>query len=287
MFKPPIVVIVGPTASGKSQLAVDIAEHHNAEIICADSRTVYKGMDIGTAKPSAQDIKKVRHHLLDVVEPNQQFTAADFKKLANEAIVKIWKRGNVPIVVGGTGLYIDALLFDYDFGSKADVGKRVELSTMTLEELWDLCRQKNIELPENYKNKRHVIRAIELGGLIRAKRVLRKNTLVVGLSTERPELVKRITQRVDDMFRLGVLQEAEALGRKFGWDCQALTANIYLVCKQVLDGSLDLDQAKQLCVKNDLNLAKRQMTWFKRNNAIHWGDPNKLREIIARFLDSL
>ena len=287
MVKPPIVVIVGPTASGKSRLAIDIAEHQNVEIICADSRTVYKGMDIGTAKPSAQDIKKVRHHLLDVVEPNQQFTAADFKKLANEAIVKIWERGNVPIVVGGTGLYIDALLFDYDFGLKADESKRAELSALTLEELWDLCRQKNIELPENYKNKRHVVRAIELGGIIRGKRVLRENTLVVGLSTEKSELVERITQRVDSMFRLGVLQEAEALGRKFGWDCQALTANIYLVCKQVLNGSLDLDQAKQLCIKNDLSLAKRQMTWFKRNNEVHWGDQNKLRDIIVKFLGSL
>jgi tRNA dimethylallyltransferase len=110
-----LVVIVGTTASGKSQLAMQVAQERNGEIIAADSRTVYKGMDIGTAKPSLEDQKKVRHHLLDVVEPNQKFSAGDFQKLAQEAIKDIHSRGKLPIMVGGTGLYVDSILYDFNF----------------------------------------------------------------------------------------------------------------------------------------------------------------------------
>ncbi|MEO8785212.1 MAG: tRNA (adenosine(37)-N6)-dimethylallyltransferase MiaA [Candidatus Saccharimonadales bacterium] len=114
-----LLVIVGTTASGKSQAAMHLAQQHNGELICADSRTIYKGMDIGTAKPSATDQKLVRHHLLNIIEPDQKFTVARFQKLANQAIADIQARGKLPIMVGGTGLYIDSVIYDYSFGSKA------------------------------------------------------------------------------------------------------------------------------------------------------------------------
>lgn len=115
MVSRPLIVIVGPTASGKTTLAIELARRLDGEIICADSRTVYKGMDIGTAKPTEEEQLFVPHHLLDVVDPGERFTVADFKRLANEAIIDIIGRGKVPIMVGGSGLYIDAVLFDYKF----------------------------------------------------------------------------------------------------------------------------------------------------------------------------
>src|SRR5688572_21256799 len=162
----PLIVIAGPTASGKSALAMKVAKKYNGEIICADSRTVYKGMDIGTAKPSAVDRKEVPHHLLDIVQPNQPFTAADFKEQALAAIDDISGRGKLPIMVGGTGLYIDSVIFDYRFGDPADPDKRAQLQDMTLEQLQQMCVMEGIRLPENTKNKRHLVRAVELGGVI-------------------------------------------------------------------------------------------------------------------------
>lgn len=120
----PLVVITGPTASGKTSLAMEVAKLFNGEIICADSRTIYKGMDIGTAKPTKKEQAAIPHHIIDVVEPNQSFTVADFKELALKAIDDITKRGKLPIMVGGTGLYIDSVIFDYQFGPAGDAKKK-------------------------------------------------------------------------------------------------------------------------------------------------------------------
>ena len=173
MNKPPLIVITGPTASGKSALAMDIAKKYGGEIICADSRTVYKGMDIGTAKPTEQDQREVPHHLLDVVEPNQPFSAAEFKERANQAICDISARGKLPMLVGGTGLYIDAVLFDYHFGLPADPNRRSDLQAMSVEQLQHVCLEQGIHLPINVRNKRHLVRAIEIGGVIQQPKKLR------------------------------------------------------------------------------------------------------------------
>jgi tRNA dimethylallyltransferase len=144
----PLIVIVGPTASGKSALAMQLAERFGGEIICADSRTVYKGMDIGTAKPSAEDQARVPHHGLDLVEPGERFSAVDFKNYATQTIADIRARGKIPFLVGGTGLYVDAVIFDYHFG-QADPELRAKLEALSLEELHEYCRNNNIKLPEN------------------------------------------------------------------------------------------------------------------------------------------
>lgn len=266
----PLVVIVGPTASGKSATAMRIAEEFNGEIICADSRTVYKGMDIGTAKPSAADRRKVPHWGLDIVEPGVPFTAADFKYFAQQKIHEIRTRGHVPMVVGGTGLYVDGLIFDYQFGEKQPE-LRVELETKSLEELIEYCKNNNISLPENQQNRRYVIRAIEQKS-INDKRLNEpiENTLVVGIATNRDELRSRITARSEQLFEQGMVEEAKLLGEKYGWNSEAMTGNVYRLTKYYLDGEFDESELKKRFVISDWQLAKRQLTWLKRNPFIVW-----------------
>lgn len=281
----PLVVIVGPTASGKSALAMEIAEKYNGEIICADSRTVYKHMDIGTAKPSKKDRSEVRHHLLDVVEPDQSFTAADFQHLAKLAINDVASRGKLPILVGGTGLYVDSIIFDYRFGAKANDEQRKELNKLSVEELQKICSDKNIELPQNSKNKRHLVRAIELGGLVNHPKKFRAKTLIVGIKTTREELRQRITLRIGEMLKAGVLDETSCLINKFEKNADSLSGNIYSSLIKVIQGEESMAQALNESISRDMQLAKRQMTWFKRNSHIVWSDETaELAKIIDQFV---
>jgi tRNA dimethylallyltransferase len=282
----PLVVIVGPTASGKSDLAMQVARQHNGELICADSRTVYVGADIGTAKPSAKDRAEIPHYLLDVVRPDQQFTAADFKQRAERLIEQITKRGKLPIIVGGTGLYVDSLLFDYQFGALPDEKRREELSALSVEELQKICSDNDIEIPINDKNKRHLIRAIELGGLPHIKRNLRANTVVVGITTEKEILRQRIEQRANAMLNEGIVQEVRRLSERFGWDAPAMTGNIYRIFRPVIEGNESQDDAIAKFIQSDVSLAKRQLTWLKRNPFIIWGQPEQLKSAIDVFLKS-
>jgi tRNA dimethylallyltransferase len=280
----PLIVIVGPTASGKSDLAMKIAMRYNGEIICADSRTVYKGMDIGTAKPTRRDQLKVQHYLLDVVEPNQSFTAADFKRLANESIVDIRVRGRLPIIVGGTGLYVDSMLFDYKFGNQADPTRRAELQGMSTDELQQLCRDSHIEIPKNDKNKRHLVRALELGGLPKRKTRMTDNTFVVGLATNREVLRERIQGRAEQMLEAGILDEIRRLANEYGWESEAMTGNIYRVFRGVIEQTKAKEEATQEFARSDMALAKRQLTWFKRNPAIVWGTAEELEKRIDSYI---
>lgn len=266
----PLIVIVGPTASGKSATAMRIAKEFGGEIICADSRTVYKYMDIGTAKPSVQDREEVPHFGLDLVEPGEVFTASDFKKYALQKIKDIRGRGHIPILVGGTGLYVDGVIFDYEFG-KPEPELRKMLETLSLEELKNYCSNNNINLPENENNRRYVIRAIEQKS-INNKRLMVPipNTLVVGIATNRDELRARIAARSEQLFETGMVEEAIKLGKKYGWNSEAMTGNIYKLVKQFLDGEFDEAELKQRFITSDWQLAKRQLTWLKRNPFIHW-----------------
>lgn len=266
----PLVVIVGPTASGKSATAVRIAKEFNGEIICADSRTIYKYMNIGTAKPSAQDQAEVPHWGLDLVEPDGSFTAADFKFYAQQKISEIRSRGHLPMLVGGTGLYVDGVIFDYEF-APAQPELREKLEELSLEELYDYCKNNNITLPENEQNKRYVIREIERKNTS-GKRLNEPmpNTLVVGIATDRDVLRARIAQRSEQLFQTGMVEEAKMLGEKYGWDSEAMTGNIYPLVKQFLDGDLSETELKEKFITADWRLAKRQLTWLKRNQFIHW-----------------
>ena len=282
--KRPLVVVVGVTASGKSALAMKLAAKINGEIVCADSRTVYKGLDIGTAKPTKEDQQQIKHYLLDMVGPGGSFNAAEFKKLAEQALIDIWRKGKTPILVGGTGLYIDAVIFDYQFGPKADANLRQTLNAMSLEQLQRLCQQRSIELPENDMNKRHLVRAIELGGQIKEKKRLRPNTIVVGITTDKATLHSRIEARVRTMLDSGLLAEVKAAQRLFGHGHEALKGNVYDAYGKMLDGDLSPQQAFEQAVGNDLSLAKRQATWFRRNPNIVWGDAQSLEGQVTDFV---
>lgn len=267
----PLIVIVGPTASGKTGLAIDLAEQFGGEIISADSRAIYKGMDIGTAKPSAEEQARAPHWGLDVVEPGESFTAADFKSYAQQKIIEIRSRGHVPFLVGGTGLYIDAVVFDYQFGHVADPTTREKLEAMTIEELHIYCNKHNIILPENEHNKRYVVRAIERAGTADSRRTEPISTsVIVGIATDREVLRERINGRAEQLFKDGVVAEATMLGKKYGWESEAMTGNIYPLIRQYINHELSLDDVKQRFVTLDWRLAKRQLTWLKRNPYITW-----------------
>ncbi len=267
----PLVVIVGPTASGKTSLAIDIAKKFNGEIICADSRSIYKGANIGTAKPTITEQAGIPHWGLDLVEPGQYLSAADFKKYANKKIDEIRSCGKVPILVGGTGLYVDGIVFDYKFGAKVDDKLRTKLQQMEIEELHEYCERHEISLPENYKNKRHVIREIERGGVpsARSARPI-GNTIIVGITTEKQILRTRIENRADQIINDGVIDEAKSLGEKYGWDSEAMTSNIYPLVLKYLENEITLEDLKSKFITLDWRLAKRQLTWLRRNIFIHW-----------------
>jgi tRNA dimethylallyltransferase len=279
-------VIVGPTASGKSSTATKVAQSFNGEIICADSRTIYKHMDIGTAKPSEEDQALVPHWGLDLVEPGESFTAADFKDYALQKVEEIRSRGHLPIIVGGTGLYVDGVVFDFEF-AKPQPELRKMLEALSLEELIAHCVNNNIQLPENEKNRRYVIRAIEQKD-INNKRLRRPidNVTLVGITTERDELRRRITQRAEQLFENGMVEEAIMLGKKYGWDSEAMTGNIYKLVRKYHAGELTLEQLKQDNITSDWRLAKRQLTWLKRNEFIHWVELDDAFEYIESSLKS-
>jgi len=281
----PIVVIVGPTASGKTSLAIEVAKTCNGEIICADSRSIYKGMDIGTAKPSKSDRLQVPHWGLDLANPGDYFSAADFKTYANDKIKEIRSRGNVPFIVGGTGLYVDSVIFDYQFGKKADITTRNTLDKLTLEQLHDYCKKHNITLPENEKNKRYVIRAIELCGLNISKRDHPiENTIMIGLLIDKELLRTRIDKRVEQLFDDGVVEEANALGKRYGWDSEAMKGNIYPLAHSYLLGGMSWEIMKAKFKILDWRLAKRQMTWLKRNPFIKWLSPTDAKTYLLNQL---
>lgn len=267
----PLVAIVGPTASGKTSLAIELAIKFKGEIICADSRTIYKGMDIGTAKPSKEEQELVPHWGLDLAEPGERFTAADFKKYALQKIAEIRSRGHVPFLVGGTGLYIDAVLFDYQFGGDIDKELRNKLETMTVEELHNYCTQHNISLPENKLNKRYVIRTIEQKSINKKRRGIPiSKSIIVGIATDKETLRTRIVARAEQLFENGVVEEATILGKKYGWDSEAMTGNIYPLVHLYLKNELNLEEMKEKFTTLDWRLAKRQLTWLKRNPYIKW-----------------
>lgn len=276
----PLIVIVGQTASGKTQLALDIAEKFNGEVICADSRSVYKGMDIGTAKPSTEEQARVRHHLLDVVSPDETFTVADFKRLADEAIRDIRSRGKVPILVGGSGLFIDSVLYDFKF-RPVNTELREKLEKMTVDDLHAMIVAKGLELPENAKNTRYLMRVIESGQAAPQNKKMQPDAFVFGLQSEPSVLADQIERRVEAMIQAGLVDEVKALSERYGWDVPAMLGTSYMAFRPYVDGQVRLVEAKRQFVSNDLKLAKKQRTWFRRNPSIQWADDP--RQVVDRI----
>jgi tRNA dimethylallyltransferase len=228
-------------------------------------------MDIGTAKPTAEEQRMAPHYLLDVVFPNQAFTAADFQRLADEAVEDIRSRGKLPVLVGGTGLYVDAVLYDFSFKNHENPTLRAELSKLSLQELQARAEAIGIELNRSdWNNPRRLIRAIESGGERPKRGSLPVDIMLVGINPPRAELIKAIEVRMDQMFARGLVEEVRALVRQYGADSEALTGIGYREIIPLLSGKGSQAQAREAIVRDTLQYAKRQLTWFKRNPDIKW-----------------
>ncbi len=251
------IVILGPTASGKTGVSIDIAREIErralsspkgesagftvVEIISADSRAIYREMDIGTAKPSLAEQVGIKHWGIDLVNPGERFTVADWKSYAEAKIREIRGQGKLPMVVGGTGLYIDALIYDYKFSEQA---KRTQ----------------------NDRN----------GDCAKF--------LIIGVKWKPEDLKARITERVNKLFTQELYAEIGQLVQKYGWDNQAMKSNIYQFAWGYMKGDYSLEKAKELCVYDDWHLAKRQLTWFKRNKKINWLPLDEIRPYVIKCI---
>lgn len=267
----PIIVIVGQTASGKSALAMQLAEKYNGEIIAADSRTVYKGMDIGTAKPPLQDQQRIKHYGLDLITPDQSFSAAQFKDYCSNVVKNIHKKGKIPFIVGGSGLYVDGYIYDFSFGDEADQSLRTKLNSLNFNEIKELAAKKGLNFEQvNFTNRRHLSRAIERGDAHTTQKHLPGNILIIGLRVNKEVLEERITNRVDKMLEMGLVQEVQNLIKQYGTQAPGLLAPAYKEVSEYINGSLSLEETREQIIRSHKYLAKRQLTWFKRNKDIVW-----------------
>jgi tRNA dimethylallyltransferase len=248
---------------------MQIANKLKGEIIAVDSRTIYTGLDIGTAKPSQEQQKYVRHWGLDLVLPSDHYSAKDFKDYALSAIQDITERNRLPIMVGGTGLYMDGVLYDFSF-TEPNHKLRRELQDKSVEELQGIIYEKGFNMPTNNKNKLHLITAIERNGVVGERKPLRSGAVVVGVSPDRKVLRDTIKTRAHKMIEDGVLKEIESASAAYGWNAPGLQGGIYTCMRPYIEGRESLEEAINKYIISDMHLAKRQMTWLKRNTDIHW-----------------
>lgn len=281
---PPLIVIVGETASGKTAAAIKIAKKINGEIICADSRTVYTGLPISTAKPSQSEQQNIPHHLIDIIDPVGRYTAAQFKIQAEQLITDISRRGKIPIIVGGTGLYVDSVLFNFQFRRSGSEGLREELNSLTVEQLLKVAHSKGIAKQKLVEpNKRRLIRTIETNGEESGRAALRPNTYLAALSLSREELYKRIEARVEAMIELGLVTEIQNFAAKYGWDNHLITSDAHKAVQNYENKTGTIDNVRLAFIKRDKHLAKRQRTWFTRNKSIVWH--NRPEDLIHEATD--
>lgn len=300
---PKLIVILGPTASGKTKVAIELAKKFNGEIVCADSRTIYKRMNIGTAKPSESEQKGIKHHLLGIAYPYEDFSLAGFKEKAIKIIKDIVKRDKVPFLVGGTGLYIDAILKNLEIPNIAPDKKLRE--KLEKEDLMDLIARLEKIDPESAEkigeNKRKIIRALEVciktGQKFSEIGQIGKpifNTIQIGISMPRPVLYERINIRAEEMFKQGLIEEVEEIVKKLKkrglssneiWTLPSMSGIGYKQVGMYLRKEIDLNGTKHLISRDTRHYAKRQITWFKRDKTIKWIKNNKEAErLIKKFL---
>ncbi len=285
--KPPLAVLLGQTASGKSALAAQLADHFDIEIIAADARTVYKGMDIGTAKPDAKERLSVPHHMLDIASPDEVFTVADFKRLAEEKIQAINDRGKLPLLVGGSGLYIYAVLYDFAFRGPVDLAERARLEALSVDELQQLINERGLQMPANSKNPRHLISVLQTGHIVTGQQTLRPNTLVMGMEVPSDQLETSIHSRVRTMIHQGLEAEVRGLVEQYGWQAETLNQTIgYEEFRPYFEGTCSIEEVVQQIQLHTRRLAKRQKTWFKRNPDIHWiSETAQAVDLLSTFLN--
>lgn len=302
--KPFLIVIVGPTASGKTELSVELAKKLNGEIISGDSMQVYKGMDIGTAKITQEEMQGVPHHLIDILNPDETFTAFDFQQRVKPLIHEITKKGKTPIIAGGTGLYIQSVIYNYEFESEVvsderekEVAEQMKiLSTYSNEALhqylgtFDPISMSNI----HPNNRQRVERAISY--YLKTKKILsnRKkshqltenyDTLLLGIEMSRDTLYHRINKRVDIMLSQGLVDEVQQLIELGYESCQSMQAIGYKELVPVVHDEIEIDQATALLKQHSRNYAKRQLTWFKNKLNVHWLDRERMS--LPEMLDDI
>lgn len=301
---PKIVVIVGPTASGKTVLSLEIAKRFNGEIVSADSRQVYCGMDIGTAKPSENELKRAKHYLINIKNPNQDYSAGQYKKDALTAIRRTLKAGKLSIIVGGTGLYVDAVVKNLDIPEVRENKKlRAKLEKEIKTKGLDFVFKRLVELdPEaayivDPRNPRRIIRAMEIalstGKPFSAQRKSSPplfDFIQIGLKLPPEKLKEKIQKRTKEMIKNGLVNEVKDLIKKYGYTPKAFDAIGYREIIDYLKGRTTLKEAEELINKNTWHYAKRQMTWFKRSPTIHWFDASqkpartKIIKAVSKFL---
>lgn len=266
------IFIVGPTASGKTALSVELAKQLDAEIICADSQTIRRGMDIGTAKPSAEEQQGVPHHMIDIIDPYDEFSLADFQRLAKDALSDIQNRNKQAIVVGGTGLYVDSLFFNYQLPELARtlLATRRVLANQSVEGLKKIVAERGLEMPKNDKNRRHLINVILRDGKVGERHEPNSGYQIIGINPGKEILAQRINERVDAMFEAGFIDEVRSILSKYGQPPREFDAIGYRIVMRHLGGEMDESSARELFKIADRQYAKRQISWLNRNPHITW-----------------
>lgn len=294
-----VIVITGPTAVGKTKCSIEIAKLINTEIINGDAYQVYKNMNIGTAKPTIEQLKEVKHHLIDYLEPNKNFSVADYQKIVRDKINEFHNKNIIPLIVGGSGLYIESVICDYQFdGNPRDESFEEKYKTFSNEELYNLLKQTNMQNALNIhpNNRKRVLRALELS-LNNKEKGLNKKTLlydclVIFLNDNREVLYERINNRVDEMFSQGLTEEVKS----FYPDALSNTAKAAIGYKELFtyfDGDCTKEEAIEKIKQASRNYAKRQLTWFKNKpyvniieiNPQHFDETiSKVYKIINEFI---
>jgi tRNA dimethylallyltransferase len=296
-IKPKVLFILGPTAVGKSKLALELSRKLNGEIISADSMQVYKGMDIGTAKPSKLEQKEVPHHLIDIMSPEKPYNVSDFIEHTLKAIEDVQKRKKFPIVAGGTGMYLFALLEGFDLPEiKRDAPLRASLEAEDKQKLHDrLALVDPVTAKRLHVNdKKRVIRALEvyemtgkpMSALSAKGKVLPFEPVLVGLTMDRERLYKKIEARVDEMLKSGLEDEVKALLKNVDPDSTSMQAIGYKEIVKFLKNEWNRAEMVKMLKQNTRNFARRQMTWFRRFKDVIWYDieRDKLNDIISSIL---
>lgn len=299
MQKKPLIVLTGPTSVGKTSLSIELAKSVNGEIISADSMQVYKGMDIGSAKIKKEEMDGVAHHLIDVLEPTSDFNVCIFKKLCDEALEDIYSRNHIPILVGGTGFYIQAVLNGIDFDENDDdTSYREELEKLPSDKLFNMLKEIDPESAETIhpNNIKRVIRALEFFHFTGKKISLHNeeerkkesafNSCYFVLNDEREKIYSRIEKRVDEMLEEGLIDEVKKL-KSIGLTKEDVSMQGlgYKEILMYLDNEISLDEAVYLIKRDTRHFAKRQITWFKRERDVIWINKDEFKYDDSKILE--
>lgn len=286
-MKPKVIVICGPTASGKTALSIELAKRIDGEIVSADSMQIYKDMDIGSAKPTVEEMQGIKHYMLDFVSPEERYNVADYKEEAVQAIEEILKKGKVPIVVGGTGLYVDSLIYgieypkmEFDEEYREELEKRAELEGLS--KLYEEAEQIDPEAMKiiSTNDRKRIIRVLEIykaTGKTKTEQEIesRKNEIpydykVFAINMDRKLLYDRINRRVDIMIEQGLIEEVKNIINKYSNYPTAMQALGYKEIKEYLDGLITKEEAIEKVKQETRRYAKRQLTWFRKNKDTIW-----------------